>query len=165
MKAPNILTVSRFILAPVFVVFFLFHTTWSLVICILIAAIIELTDFLDGRLARRNKQITDFGKLMDPFADSVSRFSIFISFLSAGLAPVWIIVIFFYRDTLVSVVRVFSMKEGVVVAARRSGKTKAWVQAFAIFFVLFILLFQKKGYYPFCLPSHITSSGRRALLP
>jgi len=112
---------------------------------------------LDGQLARRNRQITDFGKLMDPFADSVSRFSIFISFLSAGLAPVWIIIIFFYRDTLVSVVRVFSMKEGVVVAARQSGKTKAWVQATAIFLVLFILLFQKLGVFPSLLspPNHI----------
>ncbi len=157
MKPPNILTLSRIALSPIFILFFLINTSWSILVCIVIAALIELTDFLDGKLARRNRQISDFGKLMDPFADSISRFTIFLSFLSADLAPVWLIVIFFYRDSLVSVVRVFSMKEGVVVAARQSGKTKAWVQAVTIFLVLFILYFQKLSLFGSLLtpPNHI----------
>ncbi len=139
----NFLTLSRILFAPVFIVFFLINTTWSLFLCVFIAFIIELSDFMDGRVARKRAQITDFGKLMDPFADSVARFTIFLCFMSRGLAPVWIVVIFFYRDVLVSVIRLFSIKFGVVVSARRSGKIKAWAQGVAIFTVLGILLFEK----------------------
>ena len=143
MKTPNLITIARIILSPIFLIIFSIDSLWSIIVCILIAGLMELSDYLDGMIARKNKQISDFGKLMDPFADSISRFTIFLSFLSAGLAPVWLIAIFFYRDTLVSIVRVFAMKEGVVVSARSSGKLKAVVQAICIFIVLFMLLFQK----------------------
>ncbi len=147
MKAPNILTLVRIGLSPVFIVFFMINNFWSLLVCIGLFAILEITDLLDGRIARKYGQITDFGKLMDPYADSISRFTIFLSFLSVGLAPLWVIAIFFYRDVLVSVIRVFSIKEGVVVAARKSGKTKAWVQALGISLVLLLLLLQKTHVY------------------
>jgi len=148
MKLPNMLTLIRIGISPLFILFFLINSTWSLIVCILLVGAIELTDFLDGQIARRYEQITDFGRLMDPFADSIARFTIFLCFLSAGLAPVWLIAIFFYRDVLVSVVRIFSMREGVVVSARRSGKTKAWVQALCIFLVLFVLLAEKVSLLP-----------------
>ena len=143
MIKPNTLTLIRIAATPFFLLFYWLDTTWSLFVCLFIYIIFEVTDFLDGNIARRSNMISDFGKLMDPFADSISRFTVFLCFLSSDLAPVWIIAIFFYRDVFVSVVRVFSIKEGVVVAARKSGKTKAWVQGVAIFGVLFILIFQK----------------------
>jgi len=146
MTPPNLLTVSRFFIAPIFIISFSLHTLGSYLFCFLLAAIIELTDFFDGRLARRYQQMSDFGRLMDPFADSASRFSMFLSFLSAGLAPTWMIAIFFYRDVLVSVVRVFAMRQGVVVSARHSGKTKAFVQAVSVFIVLAALIGQKAGW-------------------
>ena len=148
MKTPNILTLIRIAISPLFILFFSLNTFWSLSVCFLLLIVIEMTDFFDGRIARKYGQISDFGKLMDPFADSISRFSVYLCFLSANLAPIWMIAIFFYRDVLVSVVRVFSMKAGEVVAARKSGKTKAWVQATSIFLVLFILLLQKKSLLP-----------------
>ncbi|NIA29676.1 MAG: CDP-diacylglycerol--glycerol-3-phosphate 3-phosphatidyltransferase, partial [Actinobacteria bacterium] len=133
--------------SPLFIVFFMINNFWSLLICIGLFTILEITDLLDGRIARKYGQITDFGKLMDPYADSIARFTIFLSFLSADLAPLWVIAIFFYRDVLVSVIRVFSIKEGVVIAARKSGKTKAWVQALGISLVLILLLLQKTNVY------------------
>ncbi|HNW59799.1 MAG TPA: CDP-diacylglycerol--glycerol-3-phosphate 3-phosphatidyltransferase [bacterium] len=147
MKLPNILTVSRIFLSPVFIIAFLFHTLESYIVCFFLALIIELSDFFDGMLARRYQQISDFGKLMDPFADSISRFSIFLCFLSDGLAPLWVIAIFFYRDTLVSIIRVFAVREGFVVAARPSGKTKAWVQAVSIWVVLVAMIVHKAGWW------------------
>ncbi|HOT95995.1 MAG TPA: CDP-diacylglycerol--glycerol-3-phosphate 3-phosphatidyltransferase, partial [bacterium] len=147
MKLPNILTVSRIFLSPVFIIAFLFHSLGSYILCFFLALIIELSDFFDGMLARRYQQISDFGKLMDPFADSISRFSIFLCFLSDGLAPLWVIAIFFYRDTLVSIIRVFAVREGFVVAARPSGKTKAWVQAVSIWVVLMIMIIHKAGWW------------------
>jgi len=142
---PNTLTLIRIAGSPLFLLFYWLDTVWSLIVCIFLFGVFEITDLLDGPLARRNNQVSDFGKLMDPFADSIARFTIYLCFLSSGLAPVWIIAVFFYRDVLVSVVRVFSMKEGVVVAARKSGKIKAWGQALSILGVLIILFFQKLG--------------------
>ncbi len=147
MKLPNQLTLFRIVLSPVFIVFFSLGSAWSLMVCILIAALFEISDFLDGMLARKYEQVTDFGKLMDPFADSISRFTIYLCFLGAGLAPIWMIAVFFYRDVLVSVIRVFSIKSGVVVSARRSGKIKAWIQAISIFTVLFVLVFNHLNYF------------------
>ncbi len=148
MKTPNILTLLRIAVSPLFIIFFSIDTLWSFLVCIPIYIFMELSDYLDGQIARKNQQITDFGKLMDPFADSISRFSVFMSFLAAGLAPVWLIAVFFYRDVVVTVVRVFSIKEGIVVAARKSGKTKAWVQATCISIVMAILLLQKTSVLP-----------------
>lgn len=145
MNLANILTLTRFIIAPLFIISFSFHTLSSYIICFILAGLIELSDLFDGKIARRNQQISDFGKLMDPFADSLSRFTIFLCFLSARLAPVWIIAIFFYRDVLVSVIRVFSMRQGVVVAARKSGKVKAWAQATSILLILAALIFKDLG--------------------
>jgi CDP-diacylglycerol--glycerol-3-phosphate 3-phosphatidyltransferase len=143
MEFANILTIMRIALAPIFIVFFMINTFWSLLISMGIYIVSEATDYFDGILARRFRQVSFFGKLMDPFADSISRFTVFICFLAKGLAPVWLIVIFFYRDVLVSVIRVFAMKEGVVISARKSGKTKAWVQALCIFMVFVILILEK----------------------
>jgi CDP-diacylglycerol---glycerol-3-phosphate 3-phosphatidyltransferase len=143
MELANLLTIIRIALAPIFIIFFMINTFWSLLISTGLFAIAELTDFFDGIIARRYKQVTFFGKLMDPFADSISRFTVFLCFLAKGLAPVWLIAIFFYRDVLVSVIRVFSMKEGVVVSARRSGKIKAWAQAICILSVFVILILEK----------------------
>ncbi len=152
MNAPNTLTIFRILLAPLFIIVFIQQTFWAYVVAMAIFLLSELTDYLDGQIARRYNQISVFGKIMDPFADSISRFSIFLSFLSIGLAPAWLIVVFFYRDVLVAIVRVFAMKEGVVVSARKSGKHKAWVQAVSIFCVLAILILRQKG----LVPQHIS---------
>jgi CDP-diacylglycerol--glycerol-3-phosphate 3-phosphatidyltransferase len=148
MKLPNFLTLSRIAISPLFILFFMIDSLWSLIVCMILFILIEITDFLDGQIARGTQQITVFGKLMDPFADSIARFTIFLSFLSAGLAPVWMIAIFFYRDVLVAIIRVFSIKEGVVVAARKSGKQKAMAQGIGIFFILIYLLLEKSGHLP-----------------
>lgn len=149
---------SRLILTPAF--YFSFYTSKQgaflpLVISTLIFACLELTDLLDGYLARRNKQITDFGKLMDPFADSISRFTVFFTIYASGLMiPVdWgyfaekaagiFILIFFYRDAGNFMVRIIGISHKNVISARFSGKLKAILQAIAIGTCLFLLyLFQ-----------------------
>lgn len=148
MQLPNTLTIIRITLSPLFILFFMINTAWSLFVCLLLFGVLEITDLLDGHIARRDDKVTVFGKLMDPFADSIARFTIFLSFLSADLAPLWMIAIFFYRDVLVAIIRVFAIKEGVVVSARQSGKIKAWFQALGILFVLAVLFMQKLGWLP-----------------
>jgi len=148
LNPPNTLTLVRILVSPIFLFCFTVHTLGAYILCFLLAILIELSDYFDGIIARKSNQITDFGKLMDPFADSIARFTVFLCFLSAGLAPLWMIAVFFYRDVLVSVVRVFSMRQGIVVAARKSGKTKAWVQAVSTFLVLFLLILQRAKLLP-----------------
>jgi CDP-diacylglycerol---glycerol-3-phosphate 3-phosphatidyltransferase len=143
MQLPNFLTIIRMGLSPLFILFFMLDSAWSLFVCLVLFGVLEITDLLDGHIARRDNLVTVFGKLMDPFADSIARFTIFLSFLHAALAPLWIIAIFFYRDVLVSIIRVFAIREGVVVSARQSGKIKAWFQAMCILVVLTLLFLQK----------------------
>ncbi len=138
MNTPNKLTTLRFLIAPLFFISFVYGGKWGKLIALILCGIIELSDFFDGLMARRYKQITDFGKIFDPFADSLARFTYFITFLTAGLMPGWMVLIIFYRDSTVSVIRLVASLRGEVVAARISGKIKAEAQAFGVLGVLFL---------------------------
>ena len=131
MNVANVLTVLRLLLAPFFVVFY-FIPVWtgtfyaaSIVILWALFAVIEVTDILDGHLARSRNQVTDLGKLLDPYADVVSRLSYFICFAMTGIMPVWMFVILMYREYSIGFIRNMFSKLGVALAARRGGKIKA----------------------------------------
>ncbi len=144
MTLSNRLTFIRLCMAPLFFGMFwleisLAQPRVSLVInllLIVLAAISEISDALDGRIARDRNEVTDFGKLFDPFADSVSRFTFFLCFWWINLFPAWMVVILFYRDACISFLRLVVRGENVVLAARKSGKIKAVSQSIAIFAIL-----------------------------
>lgn len=91
-------------------------------------AIIELTDFLDGALARRFGVTGRFGELFDPYCDSIARLIVFFALASADLVPLWLPAVMAIRDVSVAYVRILCMHTGRKVAARFSGKLKAVVQ-------------------------------------
>jgi CDP-diacylglycerol--glycerol-3-phosphate 3-phosphatidyltransferase len=143
------LTFSRIIIAPFFAYAFIgsFSSKTPIAwlwIAIGLAALIELSDAFDGHVARSRNQVTDFGKLFDPAADSLSRQTIFLSFMvcSAHIIPLWMFLAFFYRDAFLSVLRTWSAYHGTVLAARRAGKLKAVVQAIGAFMVMAVCLGQ-----------------------
>lgn len=138
MTISNVMTISRLLLSPVFIFVFMSQGIWARIGALVIVIVIELTDLLDGMVARKRGEITDFGKIADPLADSVSRFTIFICFLAAGYAPVWMIAFIFYRDMVVSYMRILASMNGVVLAARRSGKFKAMAQGPSILIILML---------------------------
>lgn len=138
MKLPTKVTLSRVVLSPVFAAAFFVDSFWARVVALLVAVSFEVTDILDGYLARRYKQVTAFGKILDPFADSVSRFTVFLCFLVAGWAQVWMIMVIFYRDCLVQFIRVHAASGNIIVGARTSGKVKAIVQGTVIITVLLV---------------------------
>jgi CDP-diacylglycerol--glycerol-3-phosphate 3-phosphatidyltransferase len=153
---PNVLTLLRLASAPLFLaVFFglpdsLFGERTEVVrlaLCLGLVIASEISDGLDGYFARKYKQVSDFGKLMDPYADSAFRLTVFFSFAGSvhHWVPLWTVVVLLYRDVLTSVVRTFGMKRGVVIAARVSGKLKAISQAAAIISILVIALAQELG--------------------
>lgn len=124
----NALTASRIVLAPVFIACFMADGAASKFAAFIIACLFEITDLLDGYLARSRDEVTGIGKLIDPLADSISRFSVFLCLLARDYVPVWMIAIIFYRDAMVSYIRVGAAAHEVVLAARTTGKIKAICQ-------------------------------------
>ena len=137
-------TMSRLFIAPVFAFFFITGYRdgnaiyiWCALGC---GVLIELSDMFDGMIARARSEVTDLGKVFDPVADSVSRQTVFISFLMSGIIPLWMYLIFFYRDAFMQLMRIICATNGIVLAARMSGKVKAVLQGVASFVVLAIVL-------------------------
>jgi CDP-diacylglycerol--glycerol-3-phosphate 3-phosphatidyltransferase len=93
--------------------------------------VMEISDGLDGYVARRTGTVSDFGKLFDPFADSLARLTYFLAFAFTGIMPGWIFILVLYRDLGVAFVRTLAMRKGVAMAAQLSGKIKAWIYAIA----------------------------------
>jgi CDP-diacylglycerol---glycerol-3-phosphate 3-phosphatidyltransferase len=147
MNPAIVLTFSRILIAPFFAAAFIRSFDSSdpglwLWISVILAILIELSDALDGHVARARNQVTDFGKLFDPAADSLSRQTIFLSFMvcKPHIIPLWMFLLFLYRDAFLSVLRMWCAYHGIVLAARRAGKLKAVVQAVGAFLVLFVCL-------------------------
>jgi len=141
---PNAITASRLVLAPLTMAAhqvavgggdeFADKTTIAigwLFVCLVGLVLAEISDGIDGAVARRTGSVSDLGKLLDPLSDSVFRQFVFLSFLAAGWLPLWMMAVLFLRDILVAYLRVFSGLYDVVLAARVSGKIKAIVQATA----------------------------------
>jgi len=147
---PNLLTLFRLAAAPAVLAIFACaargggrvmelppEALWA---CLGLALVSEVSDGLDGFLARRRNVVSNFGKLMDPCADSIFRLSCFFCFAGAGWAPLWMVVVMFYRDMGVGALRTFAAERGVIVAARFAGKCKALVQAGGALAILAIAL-------------------------
>ena len=125
---PHVLTAARLPLAPVAVVFLLQDTLQGLVVAATLALLLEITDLLDGYVARAYGVVTRFGKLFDPFSDAFCRYTLFLGFLGAGIADLWMVIAIFYRDATISFLRTVAAARSVVIGARTSGKIKAIVQ-------------------------------------
>jgi CDP-diacylglycerol--glycerol-3-phosphate 3-phosphatidyltransferase len=117
-------------------------------ICFALAALVELSDLFDGMIARARHEVTDLGKVFDPIADSVSRQTMFIAFMVAGIIPWWLYLVFFYRDAFMQLLRIICASGGFVLAARPSGKLKAVLQGVGSFGVLLVVALQSYGLVP-----------------
>lgn len=140
MNLPNKLTIFRIILVPVMVIFAYINlnaeflgipvTSWILA---LIFAISSYTDHLDGMLARKNNQITDFGKFADPLADKILVLSAMLILVEQNKLPAWIPIIVITREFAVSGYRLIAAeKKGEVIAASIWGKIKTATQMVGI---------------------------------
>ena len=139
MNLPTKITFTRIVGSPLFIVFFYLGwriNRWFLLVALVLAVVFEITDLIDGLLARRWGQVTDLGKILDPFADCISRFSIFLCFMWAGYASIFMVALIFYRDIIVANIRIVAAMRGLVIQARTSGKIKAGVQAAVIITVM-----------------------------
>ena len=136
MNVPNTLTVLRVIMIPFFVLFMLGDITSVdkyIALGIFIAA--SLTDTLDGYLARKNNQVTNFGKFMDPLADKLLVCAAMICLMDLDRLPSWIVIIIISREFIISGFRLVASDNGIVIAASYWGKFKT-VSQMALIIVL-----------------------------
>lgn len=142
LNIPNILSLARIAFGPLCI----YLLTREAYLAILIVMIVgEITDFLDGHLARSLDQVTDAGKIIDPMSDSLYRQIVFVGFLSVGLLPVWMLIVLFSRDIIVSYLRIMAAQADVTLSARQSGKLKALAQGFSQIGVIILLIGQSAG--------------------
>lgn len=135
---PNMLSLSRIVLSPL-ILYLLFIDNKILSIFLLVFVILlEMTDFFDGYTARKFGLVSDVGKILDPFADTILHMTIFLAFLILGYMPLWMFLISLYRDMLSIFMRMLSSIRGFSLAARFSGKLKTASRAFSVVFVLIL---------------------------
>jgi CDP-diacylglycerol--glycerol-3-phosphate 3-phosphatidyltransferase len=132
LNLPNLLSIFRILLVPPLVVVLLTKFEdkewWGLGLFLLAA----IMDFFDGYLARRRRQVTRLGTLLDPAADKILISAAFISLVEMGLASAWMVVVIVAREFAVSALRSFAAVENMVIPSGFSGKLKTVVQIVAV---------------------------------
>lgn len=146
MNLPNRLTVLRLLLAFFLMAFLYMQGFWPKVLALVFFVAAAGTDFFDGWLARRNGQVTDFGKIMDPLADKVLVLGAFLSFLELRLISSWMVIIIISRELLITGFRFLALRRGLVLAAESAGKHKTVSQMMTIFFILVFLVFRESSF-------------------
>ncbi|HZO35242.1 MAG TPA: CDP-diacylglycerol--glycerol-3-phosphate 3-phosphatidyltransferase [Solirubrobacteraceae bacterium] len=136
LNVPNALTLLRILLVPVIVVALLDATDSGDLLAAIVFAVASMTDAIDGWLARRQRAITTFGKLMDPVADKLLIVAALIALVSLNRVAAWIAMVIIAREFAVTATRMAATGQGVVIAANWWGKAKTIVQVVAIFFAI-----------------------------
>ncbi|MDR0302231.1 MAG: CDP-diacylglycerol--glycerol-3-phosphate 3-phosphatidyltransferase [Treponema sp.] len=133
MSLANKITFSRIILAPVFFIVFLLPVkdVWTVPVLWFIFIVAELTDMLDGMAARKQNEVSDFGKLFDPFADTLMQLTCFFCFVIDGIFPAVLFLLVIYREFSILFIRNLMLKRGITLGARMSGKIKTVFYIFA----------------------------------
>ena len=143
MNLPNKITLSRIVLAFVFM-FLLFcqgitAKYWALFTFILAS----LTDFFDGRIARKRNLENDFGRLMDPIADKILILAAFLAFVEMKIVPAWMVIIIIFRELVITGLRLNIARRGKVLAASLAGKHKTVSQMVAIVSILIFIIIKE----------------------
>jgi len=155
MSLANKITFSRIILAPVFFVIFLLpgKAVWTVPVLWFIFIVSELSDMLDGIAARKRNEVSDFGKLFDPFADTFMQLTCFFCFVVDGIFPAVLFLLVIYREFSILFIRNLMLKKGITLGARMSGKIKTVFYIFAGGAALFTDSFQRLAIYEYLIPA------------
>lgn len=168
MTIANYITLIRLFMSPVFLVIYLLHASFGITptmlpyVLLLLLSISEFTDAFDGYIARKYNQVSDFGKIFDPMADSIARISVLLTFTQPPVnLPMPLIVVFLYRDSLTSTLRTICALRGYTLSARFSGKLKAIILAVVSFCIILLMIWESVGiisqeqlhYYSTCIVS------------
>lgn len=159
MKTSNKFTLTRIIFAPVFLILY-FIPIWtgklaaiSMFIAIPFLIFSEFTDYLDGHYARKHNEVSDFGKLFDPFADVILHLTTFSCFMFSynpelSYMPCVIFILIMYREMSQNFLRMVAAKKGVAIAARKGGKAKTVMYVVSGFYALFLETLVRTDFVP-----------------
>ncbi|WP_438433105.1 CDP-diacylglycerol--glycerol-3-phosphate 3-phosphatidyltransferase [Gorillibacterium sp. sgz500922] len=150
MNLPNKITLARIFLVPIIVIFLLINTnfptikipdshftiTYNEIIGALIFILAASTDSLDGYIARKNKLVTNLGKLLDPLADKLLVTAVLICLVALDKCPAWMAIVIISREWAVTMLRQIAALEGQALAASKWGKWKTATQITAIIALL-----------------------------
>ena len=136
MTLPNILTCLRVLLIPVFMVLAYQNNMPCDIAALIVYVVACLTDYVDGNLARKNNQVTNFGKFMDPVADKLLVMAALLLFVEDGTIASWMVAIILGREFIVSALRMVAASEGLVIAANMWGKAKTMITMITLIFLL-----------------------------
>ena len=132
-NVPNVLTLLRILAVPVIVVALLGETPNGDALAAGVFALAAFTDGLDGYIARRRRDVTTFGKLMDPLADKLLIVAALVSLVSLGRLAAWVAMVIIARGLAVTGLRAVALEQGVVISASWLGKLKTALQVAAVF--------------------------------
>ncbi|MBI5274720.1 MAG: CDP-alcohol phosphatidyltransferase family protein [Chlamydiales bacterium] len=153
MKFALFLTLIRMFISPFFIGVYLFYEKLGIslitlpYILLTLLLMCELSDIFDGIVARRYDEVTDLGKILDPMADSIVRLSLLLGFTKGFVQlPFFLVLVFVYRDSIISTLRTLCALRGEALAARTSGKIKAIIQAITVFTIVFLMIPYSQGW-------------------
>ena len=145
-------TFLRIFIIPLFPVIYLEYAAldipleWVPYLLFLILLFCESTDVIDGFLARKRNQVTDLGKILDPMADTLTRISVLFTFTQGSIGvPLLLVLVLLYREFFISTLRTICALKGFALAARTSGKVKAFLLSMVSFLILILFLLFTSG--------------------
>lgn len=145
MNIANILTLSRVILGIIIPFLLIIDDLMIRIIALVLFVIAAFTDLIDGKLSRKYNIVTTFGKIMDPIADKVLNLGTFFTFYYLGVIPLWIFLLIFAREFLVTAYRLVLLQRGRVIAAEMAGKLKTTAQ-FVTLFVIYVFMMLERHF-------------------
>ena len=154
MNLPIALTLFRIVLVPLIIVFVISSDRLWVLIAAVIFVAASLTDWLDGRMARRRNQVTQFGTLLDPVADKLLVAAALVALVQVEMIGAWVAMVIIGRELAVTGLRGVALSMGVVVPASKLGKLKTVSQYVAI-----TMLILERGVPPEYVPFHLISVG------
>lgn len=142
---PNILSIFRLVIAPIFFIFLISQNRELLIYAYILYVIGAITDYLDGYLARKLHATSKFGNFLDPLADKFLTSFAFIAFVILEIIPLWMVLIVTFRDLFTTLIRVykFDTKSGLITS--KSAKWKTFLQMVFIFFILTFIFIYNTG--------------------
>ena len=133
---PNWLTFGRILSLPLIIILASFSSRGFGIAAAVVFSLAAITDFLDGYIARKTGQVSEFGKLIDPIADKIIVAAAFIMLVHLGRAPAWIVALIISREFAISGLRAYAGTKGIIIEARFMGKTKTTLQILSIICLL-----------------------------
>ncbi|MDO4612168.1 MAG: CDP-diacylglycerol--glycerol-3-phosphate 3-phosphatidyltransferase [Candidatus Saccharibacteria bacterium] len=135
-NGPTILTLTRIILVIPLIILFFTNNILANVLTLLCFIVASVTDFIDGRWARKKKIVTDLGAFLDPLADKMLVNLTFLLLVYVNLVPLWMFAVVLVRDFAVDGMRMMAAKNGITVSASIFGKAKTMLQMITLTLIL-----------------------------